>query len=104
MVARSQLAAIDFNQSQKLEQMKTKDGVNRANICFSKMTKTWAVKPIREAKDLAFFSSLVDQTVETVLKKDRFDCSHKNIPKNITLFPKPDKIEIIAKHRLRFSV
>ena len=34
------------------------------------MTKTWAVKPIQEAKDLIFFSSLTEQTVEAVLKKD----------------------------------
>ena len=52
MVVRFQLTAIDFNQSQNLEQAKTKDGVNRTNTCFSKMTKTRAVKPIKEAKDL----------------------------------------------------
>ena len=40
MVAQSQPVAIDFNQSQNLEQTKTKDGVNRANVCFSKMTQT----------------------------------------------------------------
>ena len=75
MVAQSQLAAIDFNQSQNLEQMKTVpiDGVNRANVCFSKMTKTWAVKLIKEANDLILFSSLVNQTVEAVLQKERFD-------------------------------
>ena len=87
MVARSQLAAIDF--SQNLEQAKTKGGVNRANVCFSKMTKTWAVKPIKEAKCLVFFS---------VLMKERFDCIHKNIPKNIVPIPKPAKIDAIANH------
>ena len=50
--------------------MKTKDGVNRANVCFSKMARTWAVKLIKEAKDLVFFSSLVDQTVKSVLKEE----------------------------------
>ena len=47
------------------------------------MTKTWAVKPIKEAKVLIFFSSFIDQTVEAFLKKERFDCSLENIPKNI---------------------
>ena len=47
------------------------------------MTKTWAVKPIQEAKDLIFFSSFTEQTVEAVLKKERFDCSLENIPKNL---------------------
>ena len=81
------LAAIDFNQCQNFEQAKTKDAVNRANVCFSKITKTWAVKPIKEAKDLVSFSSLLDQTVETALKKEKFDCSHENIPKNIARIP-----------------
>ena len=49
MVARYQLDTMNFNQSQNLEQTKTKDGVNRANVCSSKMTKIWTVKPIKEA-------------------------------------------------------
>ena len=70
MVAQSQLAAVDFNQIQNLEQVKTKDGLGHANVCFSKVTKTWAVKPIKEAKVIIFFSSFIDQTVEAFLKRD----------------------------------
>ena len=62
------------------------------------------VKPVKEAKDFVFFSSLVDQTVEAVLKKERFDCNHENIPKNIARLPKPDKIDDITNQRSRFSV
>ena len=69
MVAQSQLAAVDFNQIQNLEQVKTKDGLGHASVCFSKMTKTLAVKPIKEAK-VIFFSSFIDQTVEAFLKRD----------------------------------
>ena len=39
MVAQSQLATIDFNQSQNLEQVKNKDGIKCDNVCFSKMVK-----------------------------------------------------------------
>ena len=99
-----QQPAIDFNQSQDLEQAKTKDVVNCAKAYFFKMTKTWAVKLIKEVKDLVFFSSLVDQTVEVVLKKEAFDCSHKNISKNVAPIPKSNKIDAIANHRSRFSV
>ena len=59
---------------------------------------------MKEAKDLVFFPSSVDQTIKAVLKKERFDCSHKNIPKNIAPIPKPDKIDAIANYRSRFSV
>ena len=68
------------------------------------MTKTWTVKPIKEAKVLLFFSSFIDQTVEAFLKKERFDCSLENIPKNIASIPKPDEIDAIANHRSRFSI
>ena len=68
------------------------------------MTKTWTVKPIKEAKVLLFFSSFIDQTVEAFLKKERFDCNLENILKNIALIPKPDKIDSIANHRSRFSI
>lgn len=104
MVARYQLDTMNFNQSQNLEQAKTKHGVNLANVCPSKMTKIWTVKPIKEAKDLAFFSSLVYQTVEVVLKKERFDSSHENIPDNIAPIRQPDKIDAIGNHRPRFNV
>ena len=104
MVARYQLDTMNFNQSQNLEQTKTKDGVNRANVCSSKMTKIWTVKPIKEAKDPVFFSSLVYQTVEVVLKKERSDSSHENIPDNIAPIRQPDKIDAIGNHRPRFNV
>ena len=68
------------------------------------MAKTWAVKPIQEAKDLIFFSSFTEQTVEAVLKKERFDCCLENIPKNLAPIPKPEKIDAIASHRSRFSM
>ena len=68
------------------------------------MTKTCAVKPVKEAKVLVFFSSLVDKTVKTVLKKQGFDYSHKNITKIIGPISKSDKIDAIANHRSRFSV
>ena len=50
MVARFKLAAIDFNQSQKLDQAKTMSGNKRYSVYFSKVTKSWAAKPIKEQK------------------------------------------------------
>ena len=72
MVARCKLAAIDFNQGQKLEQAKTMRGNKRFNVCFSKVTKSWAAKPIKEQKSMAMFSELVDQTVKAVIEKTTF--------------------------------
>ena len=72
MVAWCKLAAIDLNQGQKLEQAKTMSGNKRLNVCFSKVTKSWVAKPIKEQKSMAIFSELVDQTVNAVIEKTTF--------------------------------
>ena len=48
MLARSQLAAIDFNLSCDFPQAKTMDGEDRYNVSFSKFTNKWTSKPIKE--------------------------------------------------------
>ena len=92
MIARCKLAAIGFNQGQKLGQAKTMSGNKRFNVCFSKVTKSWAVKPVKEQKSMAMFSELVDQTVKAVIEKTTLEEKENiKIPKNITPIPKPDK-------------
>ena len=105
MVARCKLAAIDFNQGQKLEQAKTMSGNKRFNVCFSKVTKSWAAKPIKEQKSMAMFSELVDQTIKAVIEKTTFEEKENiKIPKNIAPIPKPDKKDVVRNQRSRFSV
>ena len=73
MVAQCKLAAIDFNQGQKLEEAKTTSGNNRFNVCFLKVTKSWTAKPIKEQNRMAMFSELVDQTVKAAIEKTIFE-------------------------------
>ena len=105
MVARCKLAAIDFNQGQKLEQAKTMRGNKRFNVCFSKVTKSWAAKPIKEQKSMAMFFELVDQTIKAVIEKTTFEEKENiKISKNIAPIPKPDKKDVVRNQRSRFSV
>ena len=67
IVARCKLAAINFNQGEIREQAKTKSGDYRY-LCFSKITKTWAVKPVKYANSLDVFSNLVDLTEKSVIE------------------------------------
>ena len=104
IVARCKLAAIDFNQGQKLELAKTMSGNKRFNVCFSKVTKSLAAKPIKEQKSIAMFFELVDQTVKAVIQKTTFkEKENIKIPKNIASIPKPDKKDVVRNQRLRFS-
>ena len=50
MLARSQLAIMDFNQGSNLKQAKTKDGEDQFHVLSSKITNTWTAKPIKEEK------------------------------------------------------
>ena len=45
MLARSQLAVMDFNQGSNLKQAKTKDGEDRFHVLSPKITNTWTAKP-----------------------------------------------------------
>ena len=51
MQCRSQLAALDFNAGAGLQQARTHDGQPRFNIAFSKQSKQWVAKPIKEHKN-----------------------------------------------------
>ena len=70
MYARSQLAILDFNSGSHLEQAKTKAGNKRYNVSFSKITKTWSAKPIKEKKNTYIFTKMVNRTLECALKND----------------------------------
>ena len=51
MIARTQLAVMDFNSGADDKQLATKqDGTFRFKQVFSKVTQTWVVKKIKEKK------------------------------------------------------
>ena len=73
-------------------------------MCFSKVTISWAAKPIKEQKSMAMFSELVDQTVKAVIEKTTFEEKENiKIPKNIAPISKSDK-KGVRNQRSRFSV
>ena len=90
MIARTQLAILDFNSGSNLNQA-------RYNTSFSKMTAIWSAKPIKEKKSDEVFQKLIFHTEELVFKNLEFP-----IPKiytllaNTALTPKPNKEDIIT--------
>ena len=72
MEARCKLAALDFNQGSNLPQSTTKNGEKRYNVTFSKVSKNWVAKPIKEKKGLEFFSELVDESIDAIIEKKSF--------------------------------
>ena len=64
MLARGQLAIMDFNRGSNPNQAKTKDGEDRFHVLSSKITITWTAKPIKEEKDHTYLHNMVRETVQ----------------------------------------
>ena len=56
MLARTQLGIMDFDKGSNLEQVATEKGEKRYDVQFSKITKSWSLKPIKKEKDKLFAS------------------------------------------------
>ena len=59
----------NIEQEETLEQAKTKSGDDCYDVLFSKITKSWSAKPIKDTKSLDVFSNLVDLTEKSVIEK-----------------------------------
>ena len=105
MVARSQLAVMDFNSGVNSNQATTKSGELRYKQSFSKVTQSWVVKKIKERKHRNYLSSIMHE-IES--QKDNGGFSQINvptdIPANIAPIEKPDKKEAVKNMHSRFSL
>ena len=104
MLARSQLAIMDFNEGSNLEQATTEKCEKRYNVQFSKITKSWSSKSMGKEKDKSYWHRTVKETADCVQKKERPEKPIvPDLPKNIASIPKPDKTAVIENQRLRFG-
>lgn len=105
MLVRSQLAAIDHNAHSERPQAKTKTGEPRYKLSHPKTQKKWVVKPIKEKKSYQHVGVMMEDLVNEV-KEGTFDDEEsptKDIPRNITGSLPPNKVELIQKHKSRFT-
>ena len=104
MIARSELAAIDFNLCGELSQAETKSGRKRFNVTYSKATYNWSAKPIKEKKYRSVFKNLVSREDEVVANGVHLPKPMLPIlPKTIASVEKPCKSTVDSNQRSRFS-
>lgn len=104
MLARSQLAVMDFNQGSNLEQAKTRKGEYKYKVQFSKITNTWSSKPVKNKKDRTYLKDMVKATVKFATEKKQPDKpTMPSLPVNIASTPKPSKNDVIKKQLSRFG-
>ncbi|XP_057310004.1 uncharacterized protein LOC130648002 [Hydractinia symbiolongicarpus] len=103
MIARTQLAVLDFNSGTNCEQAVTKKGVLRYKQVFSRVTQSWVVKKITEKKEKAYLAELMTATLEPIdNEKDKLPQTGE-IAERITEVEKPDKSDAIKAIRTRFK-
>ena len=105
MIARAELAVLDFNCGVGVGQAKTQSGKLRFKQQYSKVTQSWVVKQIREPKDRVYIQHLMDEV--RCIQNSNEKCELPklgNIPKTIAQIEKPNKDEVIKNIRTRFSV
>ena len=97
MLMRSQLTVMDFNKGCCLKQATIKKGDKRYNVTFSKVTKEWSAKPIKEEK----FVAMVKEAIESASKYEKFDNPFvPKLPEDIAKAPKPEKAPVTQNQDL----
>ena len=105
MIARAQLAVLDFNSGVGLEQSKNKQGDLRYKHQFSKITQSWVVKIIHDRKEKTTYK---DHILDEVNYLQKTSCTYDtpklgNAPDYIGGIEKPLKATTISNMRSRFK-
>ncbi|XP_051543374.1 uncharacterized protein LOC127434585 [Myxocyprinus asiaticus] len=109
MVARTQLAILDYNENAHCQQATTTSGVPRYNGVFPEHSKEWVAKKQFEPTTQKFRDGLVQKVLERRKDPNVFfedQSSHltiSKIPLNTAQETKPDKQEAISIHLSEFG-
>ena len=93
MIARAQLAVLDFNAGVGLEQSKNKKGELRFKHQFSKITQSWVVKKVPEKKEKStYIDHILDEIDYLQSSSTTYEAPKlENVPAYIGGVEKPDK-------------
>ena len=105
MIARSQLAILDFNAGSEMLHANTATGELRYKQQYSKKTESWVVKKITAPKDRRYLNDLVLEVKHMAISQDEYTTPKvSNVPTNITPVEKPDKKVSVKHMRTRFDL
>ena len=104
MIARTQLAILDFNAGVSLEQARTNRGQLRFKQQFSRVNGSWVVKKVKEKNNRIYLKNLKEEAFHLVSSGEEVLLPNITFPSNIAPCEKPDKEESIQCKRTRFSV
>ena len=96
MIARTQLAVMDFNDSMCNEQATTADGSLSYKQVFLRVTQSWVVKKIKKKRNRSYLEPLLRLTLDmTPSNNKNYLPVLGDIPKNIANKGNPEKATAI---------
>ena len=105
MIARQQLAVLNFNDNINKDQAKRKSSDLRYKQSFSKVANSWCIKPKKEEKKKKYIKELIDETIQSnVLRITNNLPKREDVPKNIAPIHRPNKKEAINNMKTRFEI
>ena len=106
MCARTMLAVLDNNNNVGRPQATVKAGPHkgeeRFNIVFPKGRKGWVAKPIYEKKSYQYVTKLTKAVLQQC-EEGKGEMPARQQAPNIASEERPEKADVIAKHRSRFG-
>ena len=102
MIARTQLAVLDFNSTSQCIQTTTQENKNHFKLSFSKVTQNWVVKKISSKKNKKYIEELMDETIKMKSDNQNYELMPLplNVPEYLVSKAKPDKNECIKNPAL----
>ena len=104
MIARSELAIMDFNSGVHCEEATRKDGQLKYKLQFTRISQSWVIKKIKSLKDKHYINDLIKEVYGVNMTHEDVsmpDLSH--LPQCIITIEEPDKEEPIATMKSRFK-
>ena len=103
MIAMTQLAVMDFNDSICNKQAATADGSLFCKQVFSRVTQSWEVKKVMKKRNRSYLEPLLRSTLDITLNNNKnYLPILGDIPKNIANKNKPEKATAIINIKSRF--
>ena len=105
MIARPQLAVLDFNSRAGIAHGENKQGDLQYMYQFSKFTQSWVVKKIYERKIKETYKNhVMDEIKHLQMTSSNYEMPiFANVPKYIGGMEKPEKAQTISNLRPRFK-
>ena len=103
MYARTQLAVLDHNENLGRKQAVTKANKKREKLQYSKVTKQWVVKDVKEQKSRQYVQEVLNEIPAVMKGNIEKNDKLETIPRTIATVPKPNKAEASANRLSRFK-